>query len=966
MKVERWKQIDELFDAVLEIPNERRDAFLSEKCGGDADLKKEILSLLKAQKATDAFLENSAMNLMAKEIAHNQTTVVDFSLSGKELGSYRIERALGAGGMGEVFLAYDTKLKRNVALKILPAEFVSDGERIKRFEREARTVSALNHPNIVTIYDVGQTDGINFLVTEYIEGKTVREIIKEKPSLRETLLIVSQTCEALAAAHASGIIHRDIKPENIMMRPDGYVKVLDFGLAKLNPQAESIHVSLANYTRKGMIIGTLAYMSPEQISDDAIDQRTDLWSLGVVLYEMLTGVKPFQAESKQAIFNAILSGEPTAATSFETSLPIESNRILEKALEKDKEFRYQTASDFRADLKRLQKTIDSSFSLSNSGLESPKKPAKNFAPKAAIVAGILILLGGLSFIGWQFFRKKSDAPNWLQAKNSQLTDASGLEGFPSLAPDGKSFVYFGMNGKNTDIFLQRVGGKNATNLTKDSAANDTMPVFSPDGENIAFRSEREPAGIYLMEATGENVRRVSDTGFHPSWSPDGKRLVVSDKASTIHTFHTLPNSSLWIIETATGEKKSLPTGGDAIQPSWSPNGHRIAFWFVAEGRLGEIATIAADGVSEPVVVAENAATDWNPVWSPDGKFLYFASDRSGNMNFWRVAIDEQTGKVLSEPEIVPTPSKYCRHLTFSHDGKILLYSNYDSLSNLQTVNFDAKTGKLKGTITAVTSGDKEVSSPHLSPNGKEFVIRSVNRTQEDLVIFNRDGTNWRKLTDDKFLERRPRWSPDGKRIAFQSNRTGKYQIWTINADGSNLEQMTYTDGEGASAPTWSPDGKQLIYTVLKNSRRVPYIIKTDKKWREQTPVKLPPFDEFAVSFEVHDWSDDGDKLVGVFQNEQGQIRGIGIFSFASAGYTKISADGFYPAWLKDNRRFIFADAENGKIFLGDAQTKTTTEIYAAPTGGIQHADVSNDDQFLYFRYFQIESDIWMLDASNNP
>ena len=289
MNADRWKQIDELFDAVLELSETGREAFLSARCNGDEALKKEILSLLEAQKETGGFMENSAMNLMAKEIANDQTTVVDFSILGRELGNYRIERQLGAGGMGEVFLAHDAKLNRKVALKILPAEFVLDAERVKRFEREAKAVSALNHPNIVTIYDFGQMDGINFIVTEYIEGKTVRELLNASLSLKETLSIVSQTCEALAAAHASGIIHRDIKPENLMVRPDGYVKVLDFGLAKLNPQAADYQVSLTNYTQKGMIIGTLAYMSPEQVSDEKVDHRTDLWSLGVVLYEMLTG-----------------------------------------------------------------------------------------------------------------------------------------------------------------------------------------------------------------------------------------------------------------------------------------------------------------------------------------------------------------------------------------------------------------------------------------------------------------------------------------------------------------------------------------------------------------------------------------------------------------------------------------------------------------------------------------------------
>jgi serine/threonine protein kinase len=234
---------------------------------GDDDLKREVLSLLEAQKATDGFMENSAMNLMAKELAQDRPE--SFSLVGRQFGTYKIEKQIGAGGMGEVYLAYDDKLKRRVALKILPAEFVADAERVKRFVRESRMISALNHPYIVTIYDVGSADGVNYIATEYVEGKTVRDLINRGADLKQTLSIISQTCEALSAAHDGGIVHRDIKPENIMVRPDGFVKVLDFGLAKLTEHTE-FEQSLANYTLKGMIIGTPAICRPRRLPTTAL------------------------------------------------------------------------------------------------------------------------------------------------------------------------------------------------------------------------------------------------------------------------------------------------------------------------------------------------------------------------------------------------------------------------------------------------------------------------------------------------------------------------------------------------------------------------------------------------------------------------------------------------------------------------------------------------------------------------
>jgi len=963
MKAERWKQIDELFDAVLEIPNQQRENFLSKKCGGDDELKREVLSLLDAQKETDGFMENSAMNLMAMEIAHNQTTVVDFSIIGRELGNYRIERPLGAGGMGEVYLAHDAKLKRQVALKILPVAFVLDAERIKRFEREARAVSALNHPNIVTIYDFGQADGINYIVTEFIEGKTVRELIGTNLPLKETLSIISQTCEALSAAHKLGIVHRDVKPENIMVRPDGYVKVLDFGLAKLNPQGNAPN-TLSNYTQKGMIIGTLAYMSPEQVSDDSVDHRTDLWSLGVVLYEMLTGKNPFKGENRQATLNAILTLNPPFVTEANPSLPAELDAVLSKALEKDADVSYQTASDIRADLKRIRREIDSSSSLrSGDSLKHKNTASEKRKIYLSYIFGasmLVLIISGILFFHYNFSdRESAEAIEWLQGKHGQITDSPWVEGYPSLSPDGKNIVFASDVGGDRDIYLQRVGGKNPIKLTTNSNESDTMPAFSADGKFIAFRSERNPSGIYVMEETGENVRRVSDFGFHPSWSPDGTKIVVSDRAAALHTVHTVPDSSLFVIDVKTGNKQKIETRGDAIMPNWSPSGERIAFWFVADGNLGNIATVAANG-GEPVVVVEDAASDWNPVWSPDGKYLYFASDRSGNMSFWRLMINEKTGQPLSEAELIPTPSKYCRHITFSRSGKILAYVRYESQSNLQSIAFDPQTLKASREVNWITRGDKEVGYPDFSPNGEEFVVRQPTKIQEDLVVFDKNGGNWRNLMNDKFRDRIPRWSPDGAKIAFHSDRSGKYQIWTINPDGSNLQQITFSEKIGANAATFSPDGSRLAYTEISSQSFSSSILDLTKPWAEQTPTAL--LEPNNQSFSVRDWSNDGKKLLFIYFEPDGDENGIGVFDLDKKTFEKVTETGSDPFWLNDNRHFIFTN--RNAIFLGDVQSKNVTELYKPSAYEIQHANISPDNKTIFFRYLQVDANVWMIESSS--
>ncbi len=965
MDAKRWKKIDAIIDAALEIPASEREKFVALNCKADETLKKEVLDLLSAHAESDNFLNKSAMNLMAKEIAHDAPPVFENSFVNKTFGHYRIESMLGAGGMGEVYLATDDKLRRKVALKILPAEFTSNDERVKRFGLEARAISALNHPNIVTIYDVGNIDGINYIATEFVEGKTLRELVGKNLKIKEILGIIIQSCEALSAAHNAKIIHRDIKPENIMIRPDGYVKILDFGLAKLS-EIDLHTLKNFNQTAKGVIIGTPAYMSPEQVADEKVDHRTDLWSIGVVLYELLTNINPYKKENRQTTFQAILSQEPPLASSLNSVISAELDQILIKALEKDADLSYQTASDLRADLKRIKREVDSSPSLRSSGnsLTQRRESAKTqrfFLTAALIGLFLLLTVGGIWFT---FIRNSKPDENkiaveWSNAKNVQITDSPYVEGYPSLSPDGKNIIFASDVNNDRNIFLQRVGGKNLTNLTANSKESDTMPTFSADGKLIAFRSERDQGGIYTMEETGENVRRVSELGFHPSWSPDNSKIAVSNRAAAVHSVHTVPNSAIFILDAKTGESKKLETRSDAIMPNWSPNGHRIAFWFVAEGNLAEIATVPAGG-GEPVIIAENASTDWNPVWSPDGKFIYFVSDRSGSMGCWRVSVDEKTGAQLAEPEFVSTPSKYSRHLAFSRDGKTLAYVSYDSQSNLQSILFDPKTLKVSGEPKWITRGDKETGNPDLSPNGEMFVVRQPTRTQEDLAIFDKAGGNLRSLMNDKFRERIPRWSPNGKKIAFHSDRSGKYQIWTINPDNSNLEQITFTEKTGINAAVFSPDGLRLAFSEIVENKQSSLILDLTKKWSEQTPQSLPPMPD-NQSFSVRDWSADGKKLLFIYFESDGDENGIGVFNFETNNFEKITATGTSPFWLANNRHFIFTD--RNAIFLCDSVTKQITELYKPFAYEIQHANIAPDNKSIFFRYLQVDADVWLLDAS---
>jgi serine/threonine protein kinase len=931
MDPELWKQVDALLEEALVLPPDQREAFVVESSKDNSQLREEVLSLLKAQPMVSSFMERSAMRVAAAALAEDSNLTTSFSYVGKSLGTYDVEKLLGVGGMGEVYLARDTKLDRKIALKILPWQFLADDERLNRFEREARALSSLNHPNLVTIYEVGEAQGQRFIAMELVEGHTLSSL-RHKISLKELLSVVAQVAEALWAAHQSGIVHRDVKPDNIMVRDDGYAKVLDFGLVKLTEASSNNSRTNGPSTELGVAMGTLAYMSPEQTAGEAIDHRTDIWSLGVVLYELATGKRPFAGETRQSTINAILSGDPRLPSAIDEHLPKELDHILEKALEKDRDLRYQTASDFRSDIRRLIRQIDSAATSSNAGVVTRSYSglaSRSWVWPIATLGALACLVG----------------PDWSKASRVQLTSQAGTEFFPTLAPDGQEFVYSSLVNGTYDLFKQRVGGKNLIPLTPNSPSEDSEPVFSPSGDHIAFYSNREPKGVFVMEATGENLRPVIAGCHHPAWSPDAQEIVCSKFGQSLPSTRNVNTSSVWVANVATGQKRLL-TDCDAMWPTWSPSGARIAFWFQPPGAgRSDIATISRDG-GEVSVVSKDASTNWNPVWSPDGKFLYFVSDRGGNMGFWRVAIDEGTGRVLGEPEPVLTPSTYSRHLSFSRDGRRMIYVQTDQESNIRAFNFDPVRERVVGDSFWITRGDRQIVRPELSPDLKRFVMRVPRRTQDDIVIVDRDGTNWHDVTNDKFFDRYPRWSPDGKKIAFTSDRGGRYEIWTIDADGTNLRQISFDSPGNTSFPLWSPDGNRLLFQ--RNQQNV--IVDLNKSWNEQTPQPLPTPEKVFV---VWDWSPDGKKLLGTFSNGK-----VAYYSFETNRY-EVVADAGAPMWLPDSTRYI--SSYRGKAFIGDISTKRVHEIFSLDESQIRSIAISRDAKMIYFSVYSSESDIWMLD-----
>jgi Tol biopolymer transport system component len=560
-------------------------------------------------------------------------------------------------------------------------------------------------------------------------------------------------------------------------------------------------------------------------------------------------------------------------------------------------------------------------------------------------------------------RQRAAVPvDWAKAQNIQLTDAKGTEYFPTLSPDGKIFAYASDANTNFDIYVQRTGSKKAENLTLESTADDTQPAFSPDGERIAFRSEREEKGIYVMSIGGENVRRVADFGYHPSWSPDGKEIVVSLFGRDQPTVRAGGETGLWIINVETGAKREL-SKIEASFPAWSPSGKRVAFWYYT-GNFArrDIATISTEG-GEPITVAKDfAISNWNPVWSPDGKYLYFVSSKGGSMGFWRVAIDEAKGEVSGEPEPVGTLSKFSRHLNFSRDGKRMIYVQTNNQANIQGAGFDMRQLQMVGQPGWITQGDREISRAELSPDGTRYAMRLIKRTQDDIVTYGVENREWRDVTDDASFDRYVRWSPDSKQLAFSSDRGQEGgNIWMSNVDGTNLRQITFPNERHSNFgfPVFAPDGKRMSIVSTQQT----YIIDLTKKWSEQTPQPLAKVDG-VTGFGCWDWSPDGKKLAGTIY--EGEKRMLGFYDLETGAYHRfVESDGnFLPSWLPDSRHLVYSTGR--EINLIDTETGKERLLYVNSTIQPRSPFVSRDGQKLYYTAHIAESDIWLLDLTQNP
>jgi eukaryotic-like serine/threonine-protein kinase len=927
----KWRKVDRLFEEALDRPPAERPAFLDSACAGDTALRQEVERLLAADEEGAGFLAGAPGELLGLTFDDRPDT-----LSGRTISHFRIGEPLGSGGMGVVYAAEDTRLGRPVALKFLAPELVRDPAAKARFLTEARAASALDHANLCTILDVGESeDGLLFLAMPRYHGESLERRIARGPlPVEEALEIAVQAARGLARAHEHGIIHRDVKPGNLFVTRDGVVKILDFGIAKLTGEA--------GHTRHGAILGTPSYMAPEQTRGETVDARADVWSLGVVLYEMLAGRRPFVGGSGAAVVHAVLRETPEPLMHLRPEVPAELDRIISRMLAKDPGQRHANAAEVLVDLR-------STLGLPTTGSSSPAAPRRPRRWLAWAALGAVLAAGvAVGLLAW---RRGGAAPAVLPGQIVQLTDLQGSETFPSLSPDGTFFVYSKVIDGNSDLFLQRMAGGNPINLTAGSPAHDYQPAFSPDGQQIAFRSDREGGGIFLMGATGESVKRLTDFGFNPAWSPDGREIAVATEGA----FDPRSRSSLSQIvriDIATEAQRSLAVQ-DGVQPAWSPRGLRIAFWGVAQpGSRRAIWTVPVDGGS-PVTVVDDAFYNWSPVWSPDGRFLYFASNRGGSMNLWRVAVDERSGRVLSTPQPITTSSEWSALPSLSRDGHRLIYATESSRSFVESVPFNPETAQVDGPPSLVYQGARAILSCDVSPDGAWLALWASSPT-EDLLLIRADGGDLRPLTNDLARDRTPYWSPDGSRILFASNRSGKYEAWTIRPDGSGLTQITHLPDQPVFYPFWSSDGQQIGFHYFSRGTAL-----LELRRPQSRPRVLPPVEGGQI-FAGSAWSKDGGFLTGGMSTPQGEdIPGVVLWSLSDNTYRRLSQTGYDPVFLRRGLRLLFKEA--GTIRVVDMTNgEVRTVLSPPPHSPFIWVGTSPGDRSLCTVRAANEGDIWSL------